>query len=115
MTDAFIALGSNCAHLGKIEAVQIDEKDINQFQFNLEKENGDTPTNGINDKHYNITNLNFESLGRVIQSIIFALNNGRYVKKSRSDMKRLLIAAHQEAKIDWDRLEPTLRAELEKI
>ena len=111
LIDAFIALGANCDYIGTIDAIEIDEQDIGNLL--LEKEEGDTPTNDINDKHYNIVDLNFESLGEVIMSIICGLRKDRYLRKTKSDMKKILINAYKESKLDWDRLKPTLKAELE--
>ncbi len=112
MTDAFIALGASCDHIGTIDAIEIYEQDIHKLS--LEKEDGDTPTNGINDKHYNIVDLNFESLGDVIISIIYGLRKDRYLRKTRADMKKILVNAYKESKLDLDKLKPSLQVEIEK-
>ena len=80
----------------------------------LDDEEGDTPTIGINQKHRNITNLSYVSLGVVISSLLKGFNNGGYVRKTRKDMKPLLVKAYMNGKLDFPKLNPKMQEEIMK-
>lgn len=112
LEDAFIALGSKCNNIGTICAVKLSTDDLSELYFDAEK--GDTPTIGINDKHRNVINLNFVSLGSFVLSIIQGIRKRRVVMKTRAEMKKLLAKAFLDNKLDFSNLAPNLQKELEK-
>ncbi len=107
LLDAFIALGSNCKNIGNIGAVKILEKDI--LHLTLDDEQGETPTHGINQKHRNITDLNYATLGDVIMSVVNGIREDRYIHKTKGEMKKLLVDAYKHNILDMDGMEPTLK------
>ena len=66
--DALVSLGSNYDNIGANDAVMIDERDIPNLI--VEGERRGTPTAGINDKHMNIVDMNYESLSELITAMI---------------------------------------------
>lgn len=111
LLDALIALGSNCDYIGAIDAVKIYEQHVQNFRF--EEEEGDTPTIGINEKHRNITDLNYVSLGELIKSMICGIQCG-YVRKNRREMTNILVDAYINSKLDIEKLKPSMFSELER-
>ena len=109
--DAFIALGSNCSYFGAIEAVKINGDILKGIDF--DNEAGDTPAIEINEKHRNIINLNYVSLGEVVSSILYGLRNDGYVRKNRRQMRDILVEAYNSSKLDTTRIEPTLLNEIQ--
>lgn len=107
LDDAFIALGSNCQSLTTISAVKIDE--VNLIDLSLEFEEGDTPTYGINSKHRNIVELNYVTLGNVINSIIWSIRDDNYVRKTKGQMTELLVKAYKANKLDMDRIASSVK------
>lgn len=107
LIDAFVALGSNCESIGTIDAVKIDAGCIDDLK--LDTETGDTPTIGINEKHRNITELNYLTLGEVIDSIILGIRTGGYVRKTKGEMKRLLVDAYRTNRLIMDQLAPNMK------
>lgn len=112
LTDAFIALGSNCENICTITAVKIEDKDLKTISF--EDEEGVTPTFGINHKHKNMIKLNYCSLGRVILSVIRGLKSNCFVKRTRGEMKKILVQAYNEHILDTDNLNENLLREVMK-
>lgn len=112
LDDAFIALGSKCNNIGTICAVKLSTDDLNELYFDAEK--GNTPTIGINEKHCNVINLNFVSLGSFVLAIIQGIRSNHVIKKSRPEMKKLFAKAFLDNKLDFPNLAPDLQKEIEK-
>ena len=94
--------------IGTIDAVKIDADCISDLK--LDNEKGDTPTIGINEKHRNITELNYSTLGDVINSIILGIrSDGGYVRKTKGEMKRLLVEAYRTNRLIMDQLAPNMK------
>ena len=111
--DAFIALGSNCSSVGTIWAAKISSTELEGISF--DDEEGNTPTVGINQKHRNITGLNYLSLGTVISSILACFKKeNQIVKKSRPEMRKLLAEAYVNNRLQSDYLNPGLLDEITK-
>lgn len=104
LDDAFVALASNCDSIGTLDAIKIDASDLENAVF--DEEMGNTPTRDINHKHCNIVNLNYVSLGIVIQSMIKGLQKGSYIRKTRGCMKQLLANAYESDKLIEEELAP---------
>lgn len=111
--DAVIALGSNCSHIVTMQLLQISEEDLKNMS--IETEEGNTPTNEINQKHRNITDLNFESLGELITVMIRAIGNDKTIVMTKSKVKELLKNAYFSGKINMELVSDSLREEIMKI
>ncbi len=113
LEDAFIALGSSCSSIGTIWAAKVSPQDLHDVGF--DDEEGNTPTFGINQKHRNITDLNYVSLGSVISSIILCFQTkDRIVKRSRAEMKRLLAEAYNNGRLNVPELNPGILDDIKK-
>ena len=113
LQDAFIALGSNCANIGTIWAAKISPEDLEEVAF--DDEEGNTPTIGINQKHRNIIDLNYVSLGSVISSIIGCFQKDNMViKKTRAEMRKLLAEAYASNRLQAEALTPNVLDEIVK-
>ena len=98
LEDAFIALASNMDSIGTINAIKIDVSDLKGLT--LDNELGNTPTIDINQKHRNIINLTYGGIGIVINAILKSIREQLLVRKTKGDMKKLLIKAHESGKLD---------------
>ena len=110
LEDAFIALGSNCEHFCTLSAVSINQEDL--VNISISEEEGVSPTVGINEKHRNMCNLSFYSLGTVIESILLGINNGKYIRKTKAVMKKLLLDAYKKNKLDMTLVSSSLKEEI---
>lgn len=113
LNDAFVALASNGDSLSTIDAVKIDEKDL--VSLNFDDELGDTPTYRINDKHRNITGLNYESMGVVLASIIEGIKNSNSIRMTKPKLRELLVNAYKDEKLNIDDMSPKIVGEIEKV
>ena len=112
LSDAFIALASNCDNIGTIDAVKIDEKDLADISF--DEEDGNTPTIGINHKHRNIIDLNYVNLGTVIQSMIYGFQKDQYIHLTKGKLKQLLADAYEQNRLNTEELAPSVLRDIEK-
>lgn len=112
LNDAFVALASNGDSLSTIDAVKIDEKDLESLNF--DDEMGDTPTYRINDKHRNITELNYESMGVVLSSIIEGIKRSNNIRMTKPKLRELLVNAYKDEKLNIDDMSPQIVGEIEK-
>ena len=108
--DAFIALASNSDYLGTIDAIKIDSEKMKDLEFDTEV--GDTPAIAINEKHRNIINLNYVSLGKVISAIIDAFQKNQNIRKRKSEIKEILKKACGEGKLKLDDLSQDIQKHL---
>ena len=112
LKDAFVALVSNCDSIGTVDAIKIDEEDLNNILF--DNEEGETPAKAINQKHCNITELNYVNLGTVIQAMIDGLKKENYIRKTKGEMKQLLADAYESDKLAEDELSPSVLRDIKK-
>ncbi len=110
LNDAFVALASNMQAIETIFAVKLDSKKLPEFTF--DDELGSTPAVGINRKHHNIVDLNYVNLGDVIQVIIDGLSGDCLVKRTRGQMKKLLVDAYKKGRLDEKLLHPNMQKEI---
>ena len=113
LDEAFVALASNMKQIGAISAVKIEESQLKDYV--LEKELGQTPATEINERHRNITGLNYVNLSGVIQAVLDSLGNQGMVRKSKQDMRMLLVNAYKGNKLNTSLMPTELREEIEKI
>lgn len=104
LKDAFIAPASNCDSTGTIDAIKIEQTDLEQMQF--DEELGDTPTRNINQKHCNIVNLNYVNLGNVIQGVLNGLKKDQHIRMSKGKIKQLLADAYEADKLIEEEIAP---------
>lgn len=109
--DAFIALGANCSNIGSISAVKISLDELDGISF--DDEEGNTPTIEINQKHRNITDLNYLSLGDVISAVIACLQKeDRVVEKSKAEMRNILVRAYLDNRLVVQAMNPSIVDEI---
>lgn len=99
--------------IGAISVVKIEETQLEDYV--LEKELGQTPAIEINERNRNITGLNYVNMSGVIQAVLDSLGNQGVVRKSKKDMRRLLVDAYKGNKLNTSLMPTELREEIEKI
>lgn len=117
LDDAFIALASNMDNISTIFAVRLDGSSLSELEF--DDKLGDTPATEANKKHHNIINLNYVSMGNIMWAILDALSNQKndeigMIKRTKGQLKKLLVNAYRDEKLDIDRLSPNVKKEIIK-
>lgn len=89
--DAVIALltGPNAKSLETIDLIILNRDEVSELAFDGSQK-GDTTVTSLQDKHYNIVNLNYSSLGTVSSIFIDLVKKGEFVKVSKSDIKLII-------------------------
>ena len=111
LTDALIALASNRERLDSVFAVTIPAEYLSRLE--IEEQEGDSPTIGINDKHRCVSNLNYVTLGELIVAIIESLKDeSNLCRRNKSKMREILKTAYDNNKLDIDKTKEWLKKEL---
>lgn len=110
--DVFVALASNLDSIGTMCIVKIDEERLRGFT--IDNQLGDTPAIEINAKHHNVTGLNYVNMGRVIQEIVGSLADNGLERRTKGQMRKLLVDAYKKGKLDMDKISEKLRDEIYK-
>lgn len=110
--DALVALAITRDKISDLAVVMIRPEDLQELS--MDDEEGNSPTFGINDKHRNITNLNYDTLGTVIISILNGLRSGGYKKHSDRAIKRMIVEAYKAGKVDLSNAKESMREDIEK-
>ena len=110
LNDVFVAMASNRPSIGKLEFAKIFPEDISDLSF--DDEEGDTPTFGINQKHGNILDLNYVTLGDVILCIAHSIDKNGTIMRTRSQVRSLLVDAYKNHKLDIENMEPKVAQEI---
>lgn len=115
--EALIALSSNRDRLQKLDYILIPAEVINNSGLVLKKSEGKSPYLNFNDKHYDITSLNYDSLGKVVKLVLDLINKPEcnIERKGQGVIEDLLLKAISESKIKKETLKDTLAKELGEI
>lgn len=112
--DAILALASTNTSIATVDVVELDAKRLNHLRFKVHQKNARTPAEQLNDKHYDIVELDYTALGVIANEIASeTTKNSDYIKRySASAVKKILKNAITEGKIKLDALDENLRKHL---
>ncbi len=108
-----MALASNMKQIGAVSVVKIDEERLRDF--NLEYQLGKTPAVEINERHRNITGLNYVNMSGIIRAVLDSLSNGCMVRRGKPYMRKLLVNAYKDHKLDVNLMSKELLEEIENL
>lgn len=108
--DVFVALASNLDSIGTMCIVKIEEDLLKDFI--IDNQLGDTPAIEINARHHNVTELNYVNMGKVIQGIVDSLAADGLERRTKGQMRKLLVEAYKKGTLDMEKLSENLRTEI---
>lgn len=106
-----LALASNVDNISSMDIVKIKDEDIKTM--NKDDSIGITPVEFINDKHTDLTDINYESLGILIEGILNGLKNDCVVHKTKKEIKNILVNALKSGELDITKISENLRNKIE--
>lgn len=109
--DAVLALASTNTSIAIVDVVELDAKRLNQLNLKVRQKNAKTPVEQLNDKHYDIVELDYTTLGVIANEIASeTIKNSDYIKRySAAKVKQILKDAIADGKIKTDSLHENLR------
>lgn len=111
--DVFVALASNLESIGAMTVLKIEEEWLKDFE--IDNQLGDTPAIDINAKHHNVIGLNYVNMAGIIQGIVGSLAAAGLERRTKTEMRKLLVEAYKMGKLDMERMSERLRNEIYRL
>jgi hypothetical protein len=114
LEDAVLALASTNTSIAIVDVVELDAKRLKQLNFSVYQKDAETPAEQLNNKHYDIVDLDYTTLGVIANEIASeTTKDSAYIKRySASAVKKILKNAITDGKIKIDALDKNLRNNL---
>ena len=112
LDDAVLAMISKFTSIDKIDIIIINPEILKQNDIFLEKSSGDTHYSNFIDKHRDLVNLDYVSLGRVANVIVESLRNKCNRRFTAKKLKDILIKGIEDGKIQTGDLDKELLVKL---
>ncbi len=110
------ALASSRDKIDRLDLIFLDEERLrrNCIQLEHSPEAADTPFEELKEHHYDLVNLNYNSIGNIISCAleIYQADSENSRRITRSDVKRLLQDAITNNEIKKEKLKTTLQKDL---
>lgn len=111
LNEALIAITSGMDHLDRIAIVFFEDVKLNA-DLNLTICTGQTPFSDFKDNHWDIVELNYDSLGKFSKVVHEAIKENHYKQISKAKIKELLNEAIVEKKLDLSKISDNIRNKL---
>ncbi|EHU3347470.1 hypothetical protein AXY20_RS09525 [Acinetobacter baumannii] len=111
---AILALITNAKleRLNRIQVVYFSKDDVTRLDLPLEATDGDTVIESLSKLHNDLTDLNYEKLGKVSELIISSLRSESVRTYNEKTLKNMLLKAIKEGVVDQKLLHPALQFKL---
>ena len=111
---AVLAVAATRDRIEKLEIVWLTEKDLRKDSLTLKKIVGKTPIAELNRLHVDVCVLDYVRLGKIANRIATALENCRWCRISKARVKKLLLEAVIQKRVELDDFKESIRVELGK-
>lgn len=91
--EAVLAMVSAHQHLDTIDVVCLNPGFLQNQGIRLQTNCGNTPVKDLVDRHVDICDLTYSSLGTVAQKIVEGISNGKVFRYTKGSIKKLLKSA----------------------
>ena len=111
-----LAIATGRDKIDKVEIVLIDEKDLKNDGQMIEDSDGNTPVENLVKLHVDVTQLNYDRLGKIAQRVASAVSANQFHRISKNRVGALLVTAingDAMLKIDW--LNEKLRSQVQEL
>jgi len=102
-------------HLESIDVALIDREDIEARGISLNPSRAQTSVQFMADRHYDLMNLCYDSLGIIADLIIDSFRKNRVKRFTKVQLKKILIEAEKNSHIDRDDLNDNIAKEITNI
>lgn len=109
LDNAILALVSNQDHLEAIDVVILEEESIRQYNIRIVTTPGETPIAELSQTHRDLADLTYSKLGIIKDHIVDRIRTNYLKRYTRGTIKKLLLAAIEEGKIELADLKESIR------
>ena len=118
LEDAVLAIATSRNQLTRLDVLILQEDKIveSNLELVLSPETGHSPYSLMNEKHYNLVNLNYNKLGDLSRIIISVVeNDGVSHRYTKQQIREIIYSGHMNGKIEFDEMHEDLQKELTKF
>ena len=114
--EAALALAAAGNRIDKIDLVWLTEEELREGDQTLEctPDKARTPVSDLARLHIDVSRLDYVRLGKVAEQIVSAIASGNWCRFRKQQVKRLVIAAVEEGRIDTCDFQGSIRADVKK-
>ena len=110
--EAALAIAAAGDRVDRLDIVWLAEDELKADGQTLKDTDGRTPVVELAERHVDVCTLDYVRLGKVARRVVAAIEDERCRRLTKARVKRLLIAAVRQGRIDLDGLSEGLRAEI---
>ena len=110
--EGVLAIVARFDHLDAIDILFIDRSLVEQKHLCLEPTPGLTPYTDFIDKHFDVTNLDYSSLGALAEAIVEGIRQAWHKRFRESELVEILTNAIQLGKVQWSELKPDVQKKI---
>ena len=110
--EAALAIAAGGERVDRLDIVWLDDQELQDDGLTLRNDAGRTPVTPLADLHVEVSRLDYARLGSVARRVVAAIEADRCRRLSRGRVKRLIVAAVEQGRIDPDALQSKVREEV---
>lgn len=112
LDEAVLALASNFQHLEAIDVVMLDCEEIKQLNIAHEQTKGVTQVMDLEDRHFDLSNLNYYSIGLLAEHIAKRINQNKVKRYTIGNLKLILTTAIKAGRLSMSDLAESIAGKL---
>ncbi|MDE0511643.1 MAG: hypothetical protein OXI88_07660 [Gammaproteobacteria bacterium] len=112
LEEAVLAIAAGRDSIDRLDIVWLADNDLRKDGQTLKNTEGRTPAIDLSKLHVDVCRLDYIRLGKIARSIVIALKEKRYLRLTKTRVKKLLTSAVGQGRIDIDGLEDKVKTEV---
>ena len=109
LEDAVLALASSMDRANKVDLVWLNHEELEQDSHTLAFNDVATPVEGLEGRHADVCELDFDRLGNIASHVSAAVKAGKHKKFAEKKVLSLLVNAAKQGRLDTDQLKTKLK------
>lgn len=110
--DAVLAIAASSERIDRLDIVWLADEKLQADGQVLTSSRGRTPVTDMTNMHVDVSRLDYVRLGKVAERVDAAISDSQYRRLTRACVKRLLMVAVEQGRIDVDTLRDGVRTEV---
>lgn len=112
--EAVLAIAAAGDRIDKLDLVWFSDDELRADSQTLRNTDGRTAVTELAARHVDVCRLDYVRLGKVACRVVAAIEKDRWTRLTRASVKKILMAAAEQDRIDFDSLRESVRSEVQK-
>lgn len=109
---AALAIAAAGERVDKLDIIWLIDDELELDGLTLAKTEGRTPVRDMTSRHVDLIQLDYVRLGRIARKVVDAIESQRYCRLTRARVRKLIVVAIRQGRIDSAKLDERLRADV---